>query len=242
MGRRGTKNVAGSRLRGALMDRAVRAGMVLMAATGFVLGFLARGVPGVDDMVRGLASWTVPSSAVLLTIAMYAAVSVFLKRTEATWGSGLDAERRVGDRIEHGLVQPGCAFAHDVREALGGGGNVDHVALTPVGIWVVETKAAWLEGELFQDALGQAARNAERVRRHLATGIPIRAALVIADDSKPYEAEFDREGGPVTAFGIVSFWKRLREECGDRGLDDVEERRRIQRMVWNLGSTKHLDA
>ena len=153
MGRRGRKNVSGSWLHGVLLERGLQALTVLMATTGFVLGFIVRGVPAVDDIARGLAWWTVVSSEALLMIAMYGAVIVFLKRTEATWGSRFDAERRVGDRIEHALVQSGCAFAHDVREALGGGGNVDHVALTPVGIWVVETKAAWLEGELFQDAL-----------------------------------------------------------------------------------------
>lgn len=242
MGRRGRKNVSGSWLHGVLLERGLRALTVLMATTGFALGFIARGVSAVDDIARGLPWWTVPSSAALLMIVMYAAVIVFLKRTGAIWGSGLDAGRRVGDRIEHALAQPDCAFAHDVREALGGGGNVDHVALTPVGIWVVETKAAWLEGELFQDALRQAARNAERVRRHLATRIPIRAALVIADDSRPYESEFDWEGRPVTAFRIVSFWKRLRQECDDGGSVEVDERTRVQRMVWNLGSTEHLDA
>ena len=241
MGRRGRKNVSGSWLHGVLLERGLQALTVLMATTGFVLGFIVRGVPAVDDIARGLAWWTVVSSEALLMTAMYGAVIVFLKRTGATWGSRFDAERRVGDRIEHALVQSGCAFAHDVRQALGGGGNVDHVALTPVGIWVVETKAAWLEGELFQDALRQAASNAERVGRHLATKIPIRAALVTADDSRPFESEHDWEGMPVTAFGVVSFWKRLRKECDDRS-DEVEEWTRVQRMVWNLGSTVHLDA
>ena len=49
----------------------------------------------------------------------------------------------------------GCAFAHDVEEALGPGGNVDHVAFTPAGVWVVETKTAWLGESRFKEALRQ---------------------------------------------------------------------------------------
>ena len=65
--------------------------------------------------------------------------------TEATWERGLPAERRVGERIEHALGRCGCAFAHDVKEALDGvGGNVAHVVLTGASVWVVKTTAVWL--------------------------------------------------------------------------------------------------
>ncbi len=241
MARRGTKNPSGGWLRVTLTQRLVVATAVVMAVTGFLLGVIVRETPPVDHVVRQFPWWTVLACSVLLAVAAFAALLWYLRRADATWGAGWAAERRVGDRIEHALARPDCAYAHDVREALGGGGNVDHVALTPAGLWVVETKSAWLEGRLFQKALEQTARNAERVRRRLATRIPVRAALVIADESgQSYESEFDWQGESVTAFRVVSFWKRLREECeaGDAG--DAKERARVSRLVWNLGSSQHL--
>ena len=242
MDRRGTKNTSGGWLRGVVMQRMVAAIAVTMALTGFSIGFIVRGMPPVEHVVRQLPWWTVLACLALLVVAVFAAVSRYMHRTEATWGVGLAAERRVGDRIEHALARPDCAYAHDVIEALGGGGNVDHVAMTPVGLWVVETKSAWLRGKLFRGALEQAAGNAKRVRRHLATRIPVRAALVIADGSgQLYEKEFDWEGEPVTSFRVVSFWKRLREECDQGEIGDGEERARVSRLVWGLGSSKHLN-
>ena len=241
MDRRGRKNTSGGWLRGVLIQRMVAAISVTMATTGFSIGFLVRGMPPVEHVVRQFPSWTVLACLALLVVAVFAAVLRYMQRTEATWGVGLAAERRVGDRIEHALARPDCAYAHNVIEALGGAGDVDHVAMTPVGLWVVETKSAWLRGKLFQKALEQAAGNAERVRRHLATRIPVRAALVIADESgQSFESEFDWKGEPVTAFRVVSFWKRLREECDQGETGDDEERARVSRLVWNLGSSKHL--
>lgn len=97
-------------------------------------------------------------------------------RVEATFSRGLQAEREVGDLIKHALAQRGCAFAHDVKEALGGAGNVDHVVMTPARVWVVETKAAWLSKRRFPAALRQVAENVDRVRRHLGTSLPWGAA------------------------------------------------------------------
>ncbi|MYD97897.1 MAG: NERD domain-containing protein [Gammaproteobacteria bacterium] len=114
-------------------------------------------------------------------------------------------KRRVGDRIEHALVRSGCAFAHDVKEALGQDGNVDHVVLTPAGVWVVETKSAWLDGKRFKQALRQTSDNVRRVREKLGTSLPVRGALVIADDSKPYEQGFRlaRRAGEGVPAGVV---------------------------------------
>ena len=167
-----------------------------------------------------------------------------VRRAQATWGRGLAAERRVGDRIEHALVLPGCAFAHDVKEALGGAGNVDHVVLTPAGVWVVETKAAWLSKPAFRDALRQTAANVERVRRQLdERDVPVRGALVIADNQDPYEAENEWEGEPVTAFRVVSFWRRLQAECVEEGRSvEPGKREDLARKVWSLGSTRYADA
>ena len=168
----------------------------------------------------------------------------YCRGVDATWGRGLEAERQVGDLIEHAVAQRGCAFAHDVKEALGGRGNVDHVVMTPAGVWVVETKAAWLSGRRFPAALRQVAENVDRVRRHLETSLPVRGALVIADPTKDsLDADHDWHGAPVKAFGAKTFWRVLRAESG-QACDIVEssETKRVARRVWNLGSTRYLDS
>ena len=154
------------------------------------------------------------------------------------------AERQVGDLIEHAVAQRGCAFAHDVKETLGGRGNVDHVVMTPAGVWVVETKAAWLSKRKFPTALRQVAEKVDRVRRHLETSLPVRGALVIADRSNDsLEADHDWNGEPVKALGAKKFWSVLRAESG-HALDRSEspEISRVERRVWNLGSTRYLNS
>ena len=89
--------------------------------------------------------------------------------------------------------------------ALGGRGNVDHVVMTPAGVWVVETKAAWLSKSKFRPALRQAAKNAQRVRHHLGSSLPVRAALVIAAKDA-LEEDCDWKDEPVKVVGAKRFW------------------------------------
>ncbi len=176
--------------------------------------------------------------ALFLSFVMFWAL---LRRIDARWTRGLLAERRVGDVIEHALARPGCAFAHDVKEALGGSGSVDHIVMTPAGIWVVETKSRWQRKRRFPPALRQAAYNARRVRRHLDTSLPVRAALVIADRwDRSLESRHDWNGEPVTAFGLRTFWLLLRAECGQGGDGgSARDAARMEKTVWDLGSTRH---
>ena len=211
--------------------------MLFMAAAGFALGFVVRGLPLLDGPAGDDASWAVLGAMVLALGGLYA----YGLRVNATWVKGLKAERRVGDLIEHAVAQRGCAFAHDVKEVLGGRGNVDHVVMTPAGIWVVETKAEWLSKSRFRPALRQAAENAQRVRRHLEASLPVRAALVIAAKDA-LEADYDSKGEPVKVFGAKRFWRVLRTECEKASPDGPPpETTTVERQVWNLGSTAYLD-
>ena len=143
-------------------------GMLAMAGVGFGLGFILRGLQVLDTLDATIAVWAMVAVMALSCGALYG----FVGRIESTWRAGWDAERRVCDLIEHAVVETGCAFAHDVKEALGGSGNVDHVVMTPAGIWAVETKAHWVKSRRFPAALAQAANNARRVRRHLKNASP----------------------------------------------------------------------
>ena len=112
------------------------------------------------------------------------------------------------------------------------------------GEWVVETKSGWLGKKRFSSALGQVRKNVRRVRSHLETSLPVRGALVIADrDHDSFEAQYDGNGEPVQAFGAKKFWQVLSEECEQAGVDaQSPEMKRVERAVWNLGSTGHLES
>ena len=218
--------------------RGVSAALIFTALAGFAVGFAVRGLPFLDDGTGEFLT-------VAVTIALFLSFGMFwalLRRIDARWTRGLLAEHRVGDVIEHALARPGCAFAHDVKEALGGSGNVDHIVMTPAGIWVVETKSRWQRKRRFPPALRQAAYNARRVRRHLDTSLPVRAALVIADRwDRSLESRYDWNGEPVTAFGLRTFWLLLRAECGQGGDGgSARDAARMEMTVWDLGSTRHL--
>ncbi len=238
----GRKNKAGSWLQQEAIGRTAGVIGVVVCLLGLVAGFLVRSVRGVDEVAPELTWWV----ALLGLIAAYAVahwvVQLFVRGMESTWGRGFLAERRVGDLIEFAVADRGCAFAHDVKEALDGHGNVDHVVLTPAGVWVVETKASWLRQDRFHAARRQTAENVRRVRQHLRTTLPVRGALVIADESvKAYEKDHPWDGEPVTAFDSRSFWRRLRDERDQGGaVVDAAEVAKVQRAIWSLGSTGHL--
>ena len=236
----GRKNAAGSWLRWEMLRRVFSVSMLAMAAIGFGIGFTLRGLPVLDALDGTMATWAMIAMMSLVCGVLYA----FGGWVESTWRAGWDAERRVGDLIEHAIVETGCAFAHDVKEALGGSGNVDHVVMTPAGVWVVETKAHWLSKRRFPAALGQAANNARRVRRHLKTPLPVRAALVIAERTDgPFERDHDWEGEPVKVFDAMTFWRVLREERRQgRGFERFCDTERVERVVWDLGSSRYLEA
>lgn len=236
---KGRKKGAGAWLRGEWLQRGGFAFMLSMGVSGFALAFIVREFPWFDDLPAGL----VVSVALGVMVAMLGILHVYLRRVDATWGRDLDAELRVGDHIEYAVTQRGCAFAHGVKEALDGPGNVDHVVMTPAGVWVVETKAAWLRKQNLPAALRQVAANVDRVRRRLETALPVRGALVIADPAKDsYDADHDWRGEPVKVFGANKFMNVLRAEVGQAPRSAVSpESEREARRVWRLGSMHYLD-
>lgn len=238
----GRKNKAGSWLQQEVIGRMAGVIGVVVYLLGLVVGFLIRSVREVGEVAPEITWWVALLGLIAAYLVAHWIVQLSVRRMESTWGRGLLAERRVGDLIEFAVADRGCAFAHDVKEALDGYGNVDHVVLTPAGVWVVETKASWLRQDRFHTARRQTAENVRRVRQHLRTTLPVRGALVIADESvRAYEKDHPWDGEPVTAFDSRSFWRRLRDERDQGGaVVDAAEVAKVQRAVWSLGSTGHL--
>ena len=83
-----------------------------------------------------------------------------------------------------------------------------------------------------------------RVRSHLDTSLPVRGALVIADRSNDsLKAQYDWNGEAVQAFGAKKFWRVLSVEREETGADvQFPEMARVERAVWNLGSTRYLES
>jgi hypothetical protein len=57
----------------------------------------------------------------------------------SAWRDGAEGERRTARHLE-GLTDAGFIVLHD-RRVPGYGGNLDHVAIGPTGVWVIETKS-----------------------------------------------------------------------------------------------------
>jgi hypothetical protein len=60
------------------------------------------------------------------------------RQSTRAWSAGADGERRVAAALEQALGRRGIVL-HD-RRAPGSRGNIDHIAVAPSGVWVVDAK------------------------------------------------------------------------------------------------------
>ena len=67
------------------------------------------------------------------------AVALSTERTSTTvWSTGADGEARVGARLD-GIASDDIRVLHD-RRIRGSRANIDHLVVTPSGVWVIDTK------------------------------------------------------------------------------------------------------
>lgn len=59
---------------------------------------------------------------------------------ERAFAQGSHGEQRVGDALDRRTAKSGTLILHD-RRMPGGYGNVDHLAVAPAGVYVIDTKA-----------------------------------------------------------------------------------------------------
>lgn len=121
-----------------------------------------------------LLQFGLPIASIGATIAAVSVIGGWLALPQGTvaWRRGADGERRTATYLKP-LEQVGFIVLHD-RRVPGSRANIDHVAIGPTGVWVVETKS-WrgrisiehdeviLNGRR-QGAVDQALRNALAVQ------------------------------------------------------------------------------
>ena len=86
---------------------------------------------------------------------------VDVPQTIDAWRVGAEGERRTARHLD-GLAEGGFVILHD-RKVPGYGGNLDHVAIGPTGVWAVETKSLAGKVEINGDSLKIGGRRQDRI-------------------------------------------------------------------------------
>lgn len=118
---------------------------------------------------------------------------------ERAWRKGSAGERRVGRTLDR-LSRSGVRTLHD-RKMPGSAANIDHVAVTPAGVFTIETKAyrgrlevrghgtqLWINRSNRTSLVDQAKRQADAVRSALGRSgveVPIHPLLCFVDTELP---------------------------------------------------------
>ena len=155
-------------------------------------------------------------------VAMFLAVDDRPRRSTEVWAQGAAGEERVADWLDR-LAEVGVVALHD-RRIRGTRANIDHIAITPWGVWVIDakrylkkrpdliTEGGFLglggtarlkvggrrKDELVEGVLGQV----ERVRAVVGDGASVHGALVFVD------ADWPLIGGDFTVRGVAVLWPR----------------------------------
>ena|SRR5690606_21110573 len=147
----------------------------------------------VDEQLLSLATG--------LLLAVGAAIGLLRpSRSEVAWRKGASGERRVG-RVLDSLNRKGVASLHDLAVP-GSQANIDHVAVAPSGVFVVDAKrykgrlqirsrgsTLWVNGHNRSHLLGQVRKQAGLVDRVLVqagiAGVTTQAVLCFVDTEIP---------------------------------------------------------
>lgn len=90
-------------------------------------------------VVEAITEQTGVAALVAGALALAQAAGFFQASTVRAWGVGAEGERRTAAHLEP-LLAEGFVILHD-RKVTGWGGNLDHVAIGPTGVWAIETKS-----------------------------------------------------------------------------------------------------
>lgn len=154
------------------------------------------------------------------------------RQSTRAWASGAEGEERVGARLDQ-LEEVGVRVLHD-RRIPGTRANIDHIAVTATGVWVIDTKRydgqspeKRVEGGILRPRVeklwvrGDKTRLVESVRWQVEKvaeampEVPVRGVLCFID------AQWGMLADPFTVNDVLVTWpknlaKRLRAEASGR--------------------------
>lgn len=162
------------------------------------------------------------------------------------WAKGAEGERQLGASLD-ALAEAGIVVLHD-RLRPGTAANIDHLAVTPSGIWVIDAKhyrgevarrtvGGWFSRDVRlyvgwrdrTDLVRKMATQVDAVRNALAVdraGVPVRPMLCFVNGDWPLLA------GPFELGGVLVTWPRAAVRVLRRpGPVDREDRERIAREL-----------
>lgn len=111
--------------------------------------------------VQSLASPAWGAAAAAGVALIFALTAVEMPQSATAWRQGAEGERKTADYLK-GLEQAGFVVFHD-RKVPGYGGNLDHVAIGPSGIWAIETKSLRGKVEIDADKLSIGGRAQDKI-------------------------------------------------------------------------------
>lgn len=160
-------------------------------------------------------------------------------QSTTSWGTGALGEEKLGGGLNR-LASKTIRLLHD-RRMPGSRANIDHLAVTPTGVYVIDAKKYWgrphlkVEGGLFQPRVERllvgsrdctklvdgVLKQVEVVRGLLDPAVPVQGVLCFVD------ADWPLLGGDFTMRGVHALWpKKLRSKlqaAGHLGTDTIAE-------------------
>ncbi len=152
-------------------------------------------------------------------LAPLVAVLAGVRPSTARWRVGGEAEERVGRLLSQGVGSAGLVL-HD-RSVPRSRANIDHIAVVPSGVWVIDTKryrgrvrrgrppgrlvgrrTLIVDGHDRGDLVAAARRQRVLVRTVTGPGVEVRAVLCFAG------AEWGFVARPLSIDGVVIFWPK----------------------------------
>ena len=184
--------------------------------------------------VMGTAGWEAwPAITTGVAVLLMAVVVWRSKVGSWSWETsekGIEGEKIVGGTIQDALMRPDCAVVHSIP-GRGERGEIDHLVVTPTGVWVVETKYSWVPKKRYRQVMRRLALNVRSLRRDLGPGANVRGCLVLAKVRRRKRSVYNARGEELNVFSVRSFREQVRAEAATQGRGNEAAVRAVLKMV-----------
>lgn len=199
---------------------------------GFCIGALV-----VTELANRIAPGELRWPIMVVVMVYLAGVVLYFRMVMPRWMKGAVAERRVGNVIDCAIASPGCATAHSVVTIKGTLGDIDHLVVTPGHIWVIETKYRRVPKRHFAEVLRRLEQNMGAVRKWAATGVDVKARLVLVEGQSGLDTYTTRhKDEEVLCLPPDALLKEIRQAAKEQpsGADKTLARRAFRLSSYSL--------